>query len=65
MDKLINDHLILKKKWLMELKMPMVATVPPTIARICLTSSYTEGLCFLYTMLIGSISVMNMAFWVG
>lgn len=33
------NHLIPNKKWLNELKIPIVATVPPTIARICRISS--------------------------
>lgn len=31
---LIDDHLIVNRKWLKEFTIPNVATVPPTIAKI-------------------------------
>jgi hypothetical protein len=38
-NRFLKNQLQNEKKWLMELKMPIVATVPPTIAKICLISS--------------------------
>ena len=40
-------HLILKRKWLILLTIPIVATVPPTIANILTAKLYKDGSYFL------------------
>ena len=35
------DHFIPNRKWLIELRTPIVATEPPTIAKILTLKSYT------------------------